>query len=68
MPRYSAEHTIFHTENPTSRWAETFRASAAQAGEQVAQQPMNQRSFADETQSPTHDALSNIYNRGYRGK
>lgn len=41
---------------PTSPWTEPFQASSA-AHDQMPQQ--------DDAQQPTHDALSDIYNRGY---
>lgn len=40
---------------PTSPWTEAFQSSSA------AHEEMQQ----DDAQQPTHDALSDIYNRGY---
>ena len=63
-PQYSTQsaQTPNQMEFPTSPWTETFRSNATRAEQQAAQEPMPQRSFDDETQAPTHDALSAIYN------
>lgn len=63
-PNYSteSEQTFHRSECPTSPWTETFRASVARANQQAEQEPTSQRSFDHETQAPTHDALSAIYN------
>lgn len=38
----------------------------AAANQTAVHQPMPEHAYASETQSPTHDALSAIYNRDYR--
>lgn len=45
---------------PTSPWTEPYQAASShrQQSEQAA-------SFDSDDQQPTHDALSDIYNRGY---
>lgn len=46
---------------PTSPWTEAYQ----NAPEQHQDEPAAPRSFECDAQQPTHDALSDIYNRGY---
>lgn len=50
---------------PTSPWTETFQSCPADAADHASRPAMPQPAADSDTQSPTHDALSAIYNRGY---
>lgn len=43
---------------PTSPWTEPYQAASSQHQQECA-------GFDSDDQQPTHDALSDIYNRGY---
>jgi hypothetical protein len=45
---------------PTSPWTEAYQNTPEHQDE-----PTTQRTFESDAQQPTHDALSDIYNRGY---
>jgi hypothetical protein len=50
---------------PTSPWTEAFQAASQQMTDQSDAAPMPQPRFDNDDVRPTHDALSDIYNRGY---
>jgi len=54
-----------HETYPTNSWMEAFRAAMSQPTHPTNQRTMPERPDEGETQAPTHDALSAIYNRGY---
>jgi hypothetical protein len=49
-------------EQTTSPWMEVGDAWSSQA---TAQAATSERPYDQDSQTPTHDALSDIYNRGY---
>jgi hypothetical protein len=49
---------------PTSPWTECFQ-TAPQQDSDAAETAGMARAFDSDDQRPTHDALSDIYNRGY---
>lgn len=49
---------------PTSPWTECYQATPQQDNERAEANTMS-RQFDSDDQRPTHDALSDIYNRGY---
>jgi hypothetical protein len=51
--------------HPTSPWTEAYHACTANQSEPTTGSALAQRSEDAETQKPTHDALSAIYNQGY---
>jgi arylamine N-acetyltransferase len=62
-PQKTHEHTEFYTtDHPTSPWTEPYQTSEMEAVRDE-QATMSQRDFDRDTQTPTHDALSDIYNR-----
>ena len=61
-PQKHYEHDEFHTDHPTSPWTEPYQTSEMEAVRDM-HAAMPQQDFDNETQSPTHDALSDIYNR-----
>jgi hypothetical protein len=62
-PRKYTETTEFYMDYPTSPWTEPYQTSEMEAVRDTAA-AMSQHDFADDdSQSPTHDALSDIYNR-----
>jgi hypothetical protein len=58
------EQPMQKNEYPTSPWTEAFHTSLEHA-EWAQDTAAAETSFEDETVKPTHDALSDIYNRGY---
>jgi hypothetical protein len=61
---YTTECTQQH-EHPTSPWTETFASPMADDAHAQASQSVSSRPYDSDTQAPTHDALSDIYNRDY---
>lgn len=55
---YRTEQQQHQSSYPTSPWTEAYQAMPTQ--DEAAE-----RRFDSETQAPTHDALSDIYNRGF---
>jgi hypothetical protein len=47
----------------TSPWTEAYHAMMSRPAQNTASQSMPEQPSQDETQAPTHDALSAIYNR-----
>ncbi len=62
---YTTDKQQQRNDYPTSPWTETFRACMAQETQSQPAHSTNNRQAEDETQSPTQEALSAIYNRGY---
>jgi len=62
-PNQPAEMT--HQEQPTSPWTEAYHASMSQGNQPAAQANTSESPYDQDSQTPTHDALSDIYNRGY---
>lgn len=54
-----------HETQPTSPWTEAYHACSFDQSEQRPAAAPAQRPYDADTQSPTHDALSAIYNEGY---
>ncbi|MBI5669702.1 MAG: hypothetical protein HZC41_17020 [Chloroflexi bacterium] len=50
---------------PTSPWTETFQSCLADSATPASYPAMQPAAADNDTQSPTHDALSAIYNQGY---
>ncbi len=50
---------------PTSPWTEAYQAHPIDAAFMPQPGDRSQRWYDAETQSPTHDALSEVYNQGY---
>jgi hypothetical protein len=62
----AAQHDTMKTCNQTystSPWTETYHAMMSRPAQNTASQSMPEQPSQDETQAPTHDALSAIYNR-----
>ena len=47
----------------TSPWTEAYHATMSRPAQKAADQSMPEHPSQDETQAPTHDALTAIYNR-----
>jgi hypothetical protein len=60
---YPTECTESFNPYPTSPWTETFRSCMTDAAEQQPAQPADSHRFEQDTQEPTREALSYIYNR-----
>lgn len=54
-----------HDDYPTSPWTETFHACTTEAAQSQPAQSTTHRQADSETESPTQEALSAIYNQGY---
>ncbi len=54
-----------YDEQPTSPWTEAYESCPVDTTSQNYHPTMPQRPYDTDTQSPTHDALSAIYNQGY---
>lgn len=54
-----------YNEQPTSPWTEAYQACPAEQTNDGRQAALPQRPYDTDTQSPTHDALSAVYNQGY---
>ncbi len=63
-PHQQHQHTN-HSDWSASAWTETDPSETSHPAEFAAQPTMPERPCDNETQAPTHDALSSIYNRGY---
>ncbi len=64
MPPQNHEANMYSdSDYPTSPWTEAFRPVPAEEAEQ-AKEPAK-HAYDSDAQKPTHDALSDIYNRGY---
>ena len=63
-PQKHYEQGEFNTDYPTSPWTEPYQTATSEM-EAVREMKVNmsQHNYDHETQSPTHDALSDIYNR-----
>lgn len=53
-----------HDNYPTSPWTEAYQSLPTGTEEQQAESAMSKRADDSDMQSPTHDALSDRYNRG----
>ncbi len=51
-----------YSDYPTSPWTEAYHAAPSQQPKRAAPK----HTYDSEAQKPTHDALSDIYNRGYQ--
>ena len=59
--QYEANKTC--NQYSTSPWTEAYHAMMSRPAHNTASQSMTEQPSQDETQAPTHDALSAIYNR-----
>jgi hypothetical protein len=63
-PHHHDEANMYsYSDYPTSPWTEAYQAAPSQQPKQADHAPKH--AFDSEAQKPTHDALSDIYNRGY---
>lgn len=61
-PNYRGQQET--SKHPTSPWTEAFQATSEAEPENPTGAEFDP-AYDSETQEPTHDALSEIYNRGY---
>ena len=60
---YDEANMYSYSDYPTSPWTEAYHAAPTQEPKQAEAAPKH--AFDSEALRPTHDALSDIYNRGY---
>lgn len=65
FPQTTQQQTERFDDYPTSPWTEAYQSCPADSADRTHSSAMPKRPFDSETQAPTHDALSAIYNQGY---
>ena len=66
FPQTMTHQQTNHAEDyPTSPWTEAFQSCPADSAAHDSRPAMPQRAADSDTQAPTRDALSAIYNEGY---
>lgn len=65
FPQTMTQQTEDRNDYPTSPWTEAFQSCPADSADSASRPAMPQHAADSDTQTPTHDALSAIYNQGY---
>lgn len=66
FPQTMTQQQTDHAEAyPTSPWTEAFQSCPADSADHTSRPAMPKRTADSDTQAPTRDALSAIYNEGY---
>ena len=63
-PQHAKKPARTYRNHPTSPWTEAYQSALTWTDEHDQSMPAREDNNS-ETQAPTHDALSEIYNRGY---